>query len=117
MYSCPIEYDPEGEYKRSELVALIKPHRPLLCFFAQMSGAYLLGLDFERYDDETRTVPVYVIDREQARVVLQAEGSKFKRAYRSVGYGKGIVVTYLEKSGPGWLKLRWELAESQEFHF
>ena len=97
------------------MVALIKPHRDLLCFFAQMSGEYVLGLDFYEYDERAGVVPVYMIDREQVQVLLVEEGSKFKRAYRSSGLGKAILVTYASERGRGWVKLSWALGEVRQF--
>lgn len=107
MYSCPIEYDPGGDYIQQELVALIKPHRNLLCFFAQMSGEYVLGLDFTAYDSLEGAVPVYMINQEQVRVLLAAEGAKFKRAYRSSGLGKAILVTRSASSGQAVYEWGW----------
>ena len=115
MYDLPIEYDPERGYIRQEMVGLIKPHRDLLCFFAQMSGEYVLGLDFYEYDEPAGTVPVYMIDREQVQVLLAGKGSKFKRAYRSSGLGKAILVTYTSERGRGWVKLYWALPEMRQF--
>jgi hypothetical protein len=113
MYSCPIEYDPGRDYIRQEMVALIKVHRNLLCFFAQMSGAYVLGLDFTAYDAVEGSVSVYMINREQVRILLAEEGPKFKRAYRSSGLGKAILVTFTSEAGRGWVKLYWALSEDQ----
>ena len=115
MYDLPIEYSSEREYKRQEMVELIKPHRDLLCFFAQMSGEYVLGLDFISYDALEGSVPVYMINREQVKVLLAEEGGKFKRAYRSSGLGKGILVTYTSESGRGWVKLYWALGEIRQY--
>jgi len=115
MYSLPIEYNPEQSYIRQEMVGLIKPHRDLLCFFAQMSGEYVLGLDFYEYDVMSGSVPVYMIDREQVKVLLAEEGGKFKRAYRSSGLGKAILVTYTSEDGRGWVKLYWALPEMRQF--
>ena len=115
MYELPIEYNRGRGYIRQEMVGLIKPHRDLLCFFAQMSGEYVLGLDFYEYDELSGAVPVYMIDREQVQVLLAEEGSKFKRAYRSSGLGKAILVTYTSESGRGWVKLYWALPEMRQF--
>jgi hypothetical protein len=115
MYDLAIEYDPERAYIRQEMVALIKPHRDLLCFFAQMSGEYVLGLDFISYDALEGSVPVYMINREQVKVLLAEEGSKFRRAYRSSGLGKAILVTFTSEDGRGWVKLYWALPEMSEF--
>jgi len=115
MYELPIEYNPERSYTQQEMVALIKPHRDLLCFFAQMSGEYVLGLDFYEYDALAGAVPVYMIDRYQVSVLLAEEGSKFKRAYRSSGLGKAILVTYTSEDGRGWVKLYWALSEMREY--
>jgi len=115
MYDLPIEYNPERNYIQQEMVALIKPHRDLLCFFAQMSGEYVLGLDFYEYDVMVGSVPVYMIDRGQVQVLLAEEGSKFKRAYRSSGLGKAILVTYTSEDGRGWVKLYWALPEMGQF--
>jgi hypothetical protein len=115
MFSCPIEYEAGQKYIRQEMIELIKPHRQLLCFFAQTAGYRrgVLGLDFDRYDRQTGTVPVYVMDQEQAKIVVKAEGSKFKKAYRSSGLGKAIMVTFTSPNGRGWFKMRWELDEKQ----
>lgn len=115
MFSCPIEYEPGQEYMRQEMIELIKPQRQLLCFFAQTAGYRrgVLGMDFENYDRQSGTVPVYVMDQEQAKIVIKAEGSKFKRAYRRSGLGKALMVTFTSRSGRGWFKMRWELDEEQ----
>jgi hypothetical protein len=115
MYDLPIEYNPEREYIRQEMVELIKPHRNLLCFFAQMGGEYVLGLDFYEYDVMAGSVPVYMIDREQVKVLLVEEGGKFKRAYRSSGLGKAILVTFTSEDGRGWVKLYWALGEVRQY--
>ncbi len=117
MFSCPIEYDPKREYTRREMVEIIKPHRSLLCFFAQTTGEYVLGLDFEAYSAQDSSVPVYVLDKEQTRVMVKAEGNKFKKAYRNSGLGQAIMVTYMRAEGHGWVKLRWELDEGRVMHF
>ena len=115
IFSCPLEYEPGREYTRQEMIDLIKVQRQLLCFFAQSAGYRqgVLGLDFDNYDALTGTVPVYVMDRTQARVVIKAEGKQFKKAYDSSGLGQAIMVTFTSPSGRGWFKLRWELAEGQ----
>jgi hypothetical protein len=115
IFNCPIEYEAGREYTRQEMVELIKEQRQLLCFFAQSAGYRqgVLGLDFDNYDAVSGTVPVYVMDREQARVVIKAEGKKFKKAYDSSGLGQAIMVTFTSPSGRGWFKLRGELAEGQ----
>jgi hypothetical protein len=115
MYELPIEYNPERAYIQQEMVALIKPHRDLLCFFAQMSGEYVLGLDFISYDALEGSVPVYMINRGQVKVLLAEEGGKFKRAYRSSGLGKAILVTFTSEDGRGWVKLYWALGEVRQF--
>jgi hypothetical protein len=97
------------------MVEMIKPHRNLLCFFAQMSGEYVLGLDFYEYDAMAGSVPVYMIDREQVKVLPAEEGSKFKRAYRGSGLGKAILVTYTGERGRGWVKLYWALGEVRQY--
>jgi hypothetical protein len=114
MYDLPIEYDPDRVYTRQEMVEMIKPHRNLLCFFAQMSGEYVLGLDFYEYDVPAGSVPVYMIDREQVKVLLSEEGGKFKRAYRSSGLGKAILVTYTSERGRGWVKMYWAIGEVRQ---
>ena len=115
VFSCAIEYEPDRAYSRREMIDLIKEQRQLLCFFAQSAGYRqgVLGLDFDNYDALTGTVPVYVMDRAQAKVVIKAEGKKFKKAYDSSGLGQAIMVTFTSPSGRGWFKLRWELAEGQ----
>ena len=115
IFSCGIEYEPDRAYTRREMIELIKEQRQLLCFFAQSAGYRqgVIGLDFENYDALTGTVPVYVMDRGQAKVVIKAEGKKFKKAYASSGLGQAIMVTFTSPRGRGWFKLRWELAEGQ----
>ena len=115
IFSCAIEYEPDRAYSQREMIDLIKEQRPLLCFFAQSAGYRqgVLGLDFDNYDAVTGMVPVYVLDREQARVVIKAEGKKFKKAYESSGLGQGVMVTFTSPSGRGWFKLRWELGKEQ----
>ena len=115
IFSCAVEYEPGRAYTRQEMIELIKVQRRLLCFFAQSAGYRqgVVGLDFDNYDAVTGMVPVYVLDREQAKVVIKAEGQKFKKAYESSGLGQGVMVTFTSPSGRGWFKLRWELAEEQ----
>ena len=115
IFSCALEYEPDRAYTRQEMIDLIKEQRQLLCFFAQSAGygPGVLGLDFDNYDALTGMVPVYVMDREQARVVIKAEGKKFKKAYDRSGLGQGVMVTFTSPSGRGWFKLGWELAEGQ----
>jgi hypothetical protein len=115
MYDLAIEYGPGRAYIQQEMVELIKPHRDLLCFFAQMSGDYVLGLDFISYDALEGSVPVYMINREQVKVLLAEEGSKFRRAYRSSGLGKAILVTFTSAAGRGWVKLSWAMGEVRQF--
>lgn len=115
MYQCPVDYEPEKQYSRREMIELIKAQRQLLCFFAQQSGAKrcVLGLEFEQYEPASRMVPVYVMGEAEAKVVERAEGKKFKRAYRSSLVGQAIMITFTSPSGRGWFKLRWELDEAQ----
>ena len=115
MYQCPVEYEPEKQYNRREMIELIKAQRQLLCFFAQSSGANrcIVGLEFEGYEPVSGMVPVYVMGEAEAKVVERVEGKKFKRAYRSSRLGQAIMITFTSPSGRGWFKLRWELDEAQ----
>ena len=119
MFSCPIKYKAERKYTRQEMIELVKPHRQLLCFFAQTAGHRrgVLGLDFDRYDRQEESVPVYVMGEAEAKVLSKAEGRKFKKAYQSSGLGKAIMVTFTSPSGRGWFKLRWELDEGRVMSF
>ncbi len=109
-YQCPMEYDPDQEYTREELIGLIKVHRELLCFFAQMSGyrRCVLGVALDEYDEASGCVPVYVINRQGAKVLMQAEGRKFAQAYRSSEAGKNLMVTFTSRQMTGWFKMRWQ---------
>lgn len=110
LYQCPIEYDPDQEYTREELIGLIKVHRELLCFFAQTSGyrRCVLGVELDEYDGANGCVPVHVINRKGAKVLMQAEGRKFAQAYRSSEPGKSLMVTFTDRRMTGWFKMRWQ---------
>jgi len=84
-------------------------------FFCADGWGYVLGLDFYEYDEMAGSVPVYMIDREQVKVLLVEEGGKFKRAYRSSGLGKAILVTFTSECGRGWVKLYWALGEVRQY--
>lgn len=62
VFHCHLDYDPKRRYTRREMIDLIKPHRELLCFFAQATGyrECVLGLDFDEFDASDGSVPVYV---------------------------------------------------------
>jgi len=110
-FYCYPEYDPEREYTRREIIDLIDPHRELLCFFAQSSGyrRCVLGLDFERYDPTDGSVPVLVIERDEARVMLEVHGRRFKRAYERSRCGQSLVVTFTTPTSAGWFQMGWRL--------
>jgi hypothetical protein len=118
MYQCPVEYEPEKQYTRREMIEMIKAQRQQLCFFAQESGyrRCVLGMEFERYDEVSKMVPVYVLGETEAKLVERVEGKKFKRAYRSSQVGQAIMITFTSPSGRGWFKLRWELGTPKEGH-
>ena len=117
VFQCPIEYDPKRRYTRQELIELIEPHRELLCFFAQATGyrECVLGLDFDAYDARASSVPVFVMNEQQAQVVAQAEGRRFKRALNSIRAGRNVIVTFTSPGATGWFKMRWQLGETRTF--
>ena len=110
-FYCYPEYDPEREYTRRELIEVILPHRELLCFFAQTSGyrRCVLGLDFDEYDPSDGSVPVLVMERDEARVMLEVHGRRFKRAYERSRCGKSLLVTFTTPRGRGWFQMGWKL--------
>jgi len=110
-FYCYPEYDPKREYTRREMVDVIDPHRELLCFFAQASGyrRCVLGLDFEQYDPTDGSVPVLVMEREEAKVMLEVHGRRFKRAYERSQCGKSLVVTFTTPTSAGWFQMGWKL--------
>lgn len=110
LYQCPIEYDPDQEYTREELIGLIKVHRELLCFFAQMSGyrRCVLGVALDEYDESSGCVPVHVINEGGAKVLMQAEGRRFTKAYRSSQPGKSLIVTFTARRMTGWFEMKWQ---------
>jgi len=110
-FYCYPEYDPKREYTRREMVDVIDPHRELLCFFAQASGyrGCVLGLDFEQYDPSDGSVPVLVMEREEAKVMLEVHGRRFKRAYERSRCGKSLVVTFTTPTSAGWFQMGWKL--------
>lgn len=116
-FDCEIAYDPRRRYTREELVELITPHRELLCFFAQASGYRhcVLGLDFDRYDARSRSVPVLVMEGEEARPLLRVHGRRFKQAYWSSRPGRSLVVTFTSPSASGWFAMGWGLDEAHVY--
>lgn len=110
-FYCYPEYDPGREYTRREMIDLIKPHRELLCFFAQASEYQrcVLGLNFDEYDPSDGSVPVLVMERDEARVMLEVHGRRFKRAYERSRCGKSLVVTFTAPSSTGWFQMGWKL--------
>ncbi|MEA3339407.1 MAG: hypothetical protein U9R15_05520 [Chloroflexota bacterium] len=90
---------------------LIRPHQELLCFFAQASGyrRCVLGLNFDEYDPTDGSVPVLVMERAEAKVMLEVHGRRFKRAYERSRCGKSLVVTFTFPSSAGWFQMGWKL--------
>jgi len=90
---------------------LIRPHQELLCFFAQASGYQrcVLGLNFDEYDPADGSVPVLVMERAGAKVMLEVHGRRFKRAYERSQCGKSLVVTFTAPSSTGWFQMGWKL--------
>ena len=90
---------------------VIDPHRELLCFFAQASGyrRCVLGLDFEQYDPADGSVPVLVMERDEAKVMSKVHGRRFKRAYERSRCGKSLVVTFTTPTSAGWFQMGWKL--------
>ena len=111
-------YDPGREYTRREMRDLIRPHRELLCFFAQASGyrRCVLGLDFGSYDPDDGSVPVLVMEQNEARVMLEVHGRRFKRAYERSRCGRSLLVTYTTARGRGWFQMDWKLDAEQVQH-
>jgi len=116
-FHCPIVYDAKRGYTRQEMIDLIKPQRELLCFFAQATGyrECVLGLDFDAYDARDSLVPMFVMNKQQAQVVAQAEGRAFKRALNNIRAGRNVIVTFTSPSATGWFKMRWRLSDTHTF--
>ena len=117
-FYCYPEYDPEREYTRREMRDLIMLHRELLCFFAQASGyrRCVLGLDFDRYDPGNGSVPVLVMEQNEARVMLEVHGRRFKRAYERSRCGQSLLVTFTTPRGRGWFQMGWSLSPERVLH-
>ncbi len=118
MFQLPIEYNPAQEYTRQEIIALIKPHAHLLCFFAKMSGERrcTLGLDFDNYDPARQMIPVLVIPSGVVKdMLIPVHGKRFKRAYQSGRIGRSIIITFQSRQAAGWFKMGWQLDESMVF--
>jgi hypothetical protein len=113
VFECPMDYQPGRAYTRADLIALITPHRELLCFFAQCARVErcVLGIDFDRYDQVRHTVPVYVLDEVMAERIANFEGCEFQRAYRTSRCGRDVIVTFTGEWWRGWCVLEWQLPE------
>lgn len=116
-FYCPVEYTPEREYIRQEIIDAIMPHQELLCFFAQASGysQCVLGLDFDGYDTSDGTVPVIVMSGEEARPLLGVHGRRFRRAYHASRPRNSLVVTFVCSDGRGWFEMGWRLNPAHTF--
>ncbi len=116
-FYCPVEYDPDRQYTKQEMINVIMPHRELLCFFAQAAGYRhcVLGLDFDQYDPTDWSVPVFVMEAGEAKELLQVHGRRFKRAYDRSRPGKSLVVTFTSVSVSGWFQMGWELNPEHVF--
>ena len=90
---------------------LISPHQELLCFFAQASGyrRCVLGLNFDERDPTDGSVPVLVMERAEAKVMLEVHGRRFKRAYERSRCGQSLVVTFTTPTSAGWFQIGWKL--------
>jgi hypothetical protein len=101
------------------MVELLKPHRELLCFFAQAAGYAhcVLGLDFDGYDARDTTVPVIVMSGAEARPLLKVHGRRFQRAFEASGPGKGLLVTFTSAAATGWFELEWKLEAARVFTY
>ena len=113
-FGLPIKYKPTKAYSRSELIELLRPHGPVLCFFALQAGENrcVLGVDFDKYDRQQGMVPVHIVPTWAVKqVLIPAEGSKFRQAYRRSQVGHDIVVTFTASQSTGWFKLDWDLDE------
>ena len=118
MYQLPIEYDPQADYTSQKTRELIKPHIPLLCYFAWAGNDRrpVLGLDFDNYDPARQMIPVLLIPPGAVKqILLPLHGQKFKRAYRASRMGRSILITYQSRQGAGWFKAGWQLEESQVY--
>jgi len=116
-FYCPITYDPKRQYTREEMIDMIKAHQELLCFFAQASGYQqcVLGLDFDQYDSSDTTVPVFVMEAQEAKVLLKVHGRRFKKAYQLSGPGNSPVVTFTSRRVSGWFTMDWKLEAERVF--
>jgi len=112
MFRLPIEYDPTYPYRPAELVELIQPHVPLLCFFATTSGERrcVLGLQFDDYDPASQSIAVLIIPPAVVRQILMPlHGKRFKQAYRTSRVGHSMIVTFSAPQGAGWFPADWQL--------
>jgi hypothetical protein len=116
-FYCPVEYNPKRQYTREEMIDVILPHQELLCFFAQSAGyeRCVLGLDFD--DPTDGMVPVFVMERGEAKPLLKVHGRRFKQAYQVSGPGNTLVVTFTCPSVSSWFKLDWQLEEERVFAY
>lgn len=116
MFRLPIEYDPTYPYRPAELVALIRPHVPLLCFLASTSGEQrcVLGLQFDDYDPVRQTIAVLIIPPTIVRQVwLPLHGKQFQQAYRASRVGRSLIITYSAPQGAGWFAADWQMDETR----
>jgi hypothetical protein len=91
------------------MIELIKPQRGWLCEVVEGFGAAqgVVGLDFDRYDEQRRLVPGYVLTAEQSQVIMRVEGAAFREACEGSRVGESLVVTFTSPWGRGWFKLKW----------
>ncbi len=89
-FECALEYNPKRAYRRREMIELIKPQRSWLCEVVEGSGEAhgVVGLDFDRYDEQERRVPGYVLTVEQAQVIMRVRGQPFGKRMRRAGSEK-----------------------------
>ena len=113
-FALPIEYKPDEAYSRRELIELLELHGKVLCFFALQAGENrcVLGVDFDKYDSQQKMVPVHIVPGWAVkRVLIPAEGRKFRQTYRRSQVGQNIVVTFTARQATGWFRLEWDLEE------
>jgi hypothetical protein len=113
MHCYFADYDPRSDYIHQDMVALISQQRRLLSMFALASGQRrcAVGLDFEDYDPQDGSVPVYLLGKPEMMALASVEGKKLLRAFRASQVGKNLIVTYNTPLGRGWFSMRFELGE------
>jgi hypothetical protein len=68
-------------------------------------------LDFEDYDPNDGSVPVYLLGKEEVDALSLVEGKKLRKAFRASRVGKNLVVTFNTPVSRGWFRMRFDLGE------